>query len=167
DIRGLAGSSVGDPPLAAAGSDCSGFSDKFNPLIMRIREPRTTALIYSSGKLVCTGATSAQQSRQAARKFARKVQKLGFPVRFLNFKIHNIFAYCETFPVNLMELASHQSCSYEPEMFPAGVFFRGIPDITVVIAQSGKISLTGTKDEAKIYKAVDTIWPILQRFRRS
>ena len=28
---------------------------RFAAVIMRIREPRTTALIFSSGKMVCTG----------------------------------------------------------------------------------------------------------------
>lgn len=30
---------------------------RFAAVIMRIREPRTTALIFSSGKMVCTGKT--------------------------------------------------------------------------------------------------------------
>lgn len=49
---------------------------------MRIREPRTTALIFSSGKMVCTGAKSEEDSRLAARKYARIIQKLGFTVSF-------------------------------------------------------------------------------------
>lgn len=53
---------------------------RFAAVIMRIREPRTTALIFSSGKMVCTGAKSEEDSRLAARKYARIVQKLGFPV---------------------------------------------------------------------------------------
>lgn len=55
---------------------------RFAAVIMRIREPRTTALIFSSGKMVCTGAKSEEQSRLAARKYARIVQKLGFDVSF-------------------------------------------------------------------------------------
>jgi transcription initiation factor TFIID TATA-box-binding protein len=35
---------------------------------MRIREPKTTALLFSSGKMVCTGAKTEDQSRLAARK---------------------------------------------------------------------------------------------------
>lgn len=53
---------------------------RFAAVIMRIRDPRTTALIFSSGKMVCTGAKSEDASRLAARKYARIVQKLGFPV---------------------------------------------------------------------------------------
>ena len=35
---------------------------------MRIREPKTTALIFGSGKMVCTGAKSEQESKLAAKK---------------------------------------------------------------------------------------------------
>jgi transcription initiation factor TFIID TATA-box-binding protein len=63
---------------------------RFAALIMRIRSPRTTALIFSSGKMVCTGAKSEDESKLAARKYARIIQKLGFPAKFLDFKIQNI-----------------------------------------------------------------------------
>lgn len=56
---------------------------RFAAVIMRIREPRTTALIFSSGKMVCTGAKSEEDSRLAARKYARIIQKLGFTVNCL------------------------------------------------------------------------------------
>ncbi len=55
---------------------------RFAAVIMRIRSPRTTALIFSSGKMVCTGAKSEEDSIQAARRYARVIQKLGFPVKF-------------------------------------------------------------------------------------
>uniref|UniRef100_A0A0R0IEB0 TATA-box-binding protein n=1 Tax=Glycine max TaxID=3847 RepID=A0A0R0IEB0_SOYBN len=42
---------------------------RFAAVIMRIREPKTTALIFASGKMVCTGAKSEQQSKLAARKY--------------------------------------------------------------------------------------------------
>jgi transcription initiation factor TFIID TATA-box-binding protein len=35
---------------------------RFAAAIMRIREPKTTALIFKSGKMVCTGAKSEEQS---------------------------------------------------------------------------------------------------------
>lgn len=64
---------------------------RFAAVIMRIREPRTTALIFSSGKMVCTGAKSEEDSRLAARKYARIIQKLGFTVSALITKFFYIF----------------------------------------------------------------------------
>lgn len=56
-----------DPPL-----------QRFAAVIMRIREPKTTALIFASGKMVCTGAKSEAESRLAAKKYCRIVQRTGF-----------------------------------------------------------------------------------------
>uniref|UniRef100_A0A3B4FWM1 Uncharacterized protein n=1 Tax=Pundamilia nyererei TaxID=303518 RepID=A0A3B4FWM1_9CICH len=58
-----------------------------------IREPKATATIFRTGKIICLGTKSVEESRLAARKFVRKLQKFGFPVHFLNFKIQNIVAY--------------------------------------------------------------------------
>lgn len=55
---------------------------RFHGVIMRIREPRCTALIFRSGKLVCTGARNEVDANLGTRKFARILQKLGYPVNF-------------------------------------------------------------------------------------
>lgn len=54
---------------------------RFSAVVMRIREPLTTALIFKSGKMVVTGARTEHESQLAARKFARIIQKLGYHVR--------------------------------------------------------------------------------------
>lgn len=108
---------------------------------MRIREPKTTALVFASGKVVVTGAKSEDDSRLAARKYARIIQKLGFETKFTDFKIQNIvgsvslvsftsftsradeglrsLSQCDVkFPIRLEGLAfSHgHFSSYEPEV---------------------------------------------------
>src|SRR6266702_3915576 len=134
---------------------------------MRIRDPKTTALIFASGKMVVTGAKSEDDSRLASRKYARIVQKLGFDAKFSEFKIQNIVGSCDVkFPIRLEGLAySHgQFSSYEPEvrtpsiictscanvnalsqLFP-GLIYRMIkPKVVLLIFVSGKIVLTGAK----------------------
>lgn len=99
---------------------------RFAAVIMRIREPRTTALIFSSGKMVCTGAKSEDDSRLAARKYARIIQKLGFHAKFLDFKIQNMVGSCDVkFPIRLegLVLTHGKFSSYEPELFP-GLIYR-------------------------------------------
>ena len=51
-------------------------------VIMRIRDPKSTALIFHSGKMVCTGTKSEQEARTAARKYAKILQKLSYQVSF-------------------------------------------------------------------------------------
>lgn len=45
-------------------------------------------LIFRSGKIVCTGARNEHDSYIAARKFARIIQKLGFPVSIFTLYTH-------------------------------------------------------------------------------
>ena len=69
--------------IAYRARNCEYNPNRFSALMMRIREPRTTALIFSSGKIVVTGARSVHFSKLAARKFGRLLKKIGFPVKFL------------------------------------------------------------------------------------
>ncbi|KAI1452793.1 transcription factor TFIID-domain-containing protein [Annulohypoxylon moriforme] len=132
---------------------------------MRIRDPKTTALIFASGKMVVTGAKSEDDSKLASRKYARIIQKLGFNAKFSDFKIQNIVGSCDIkFPIRLEGLASrhHNFSSYEPELFP-GLIYRMIkPKIVLLIFVSGKIVLTGAKVREEIYQAFEMIYPVLQ-----
>ena len=50
--------------------------------------------MWSSGKITCTGANSEEQAKVAARKYARVLQKLGFNIRFRNFRVVNVLGTC-------------------------------------------------------------------------
>ncbi|KAI0563380.1 TATA-box binding protein [Gracilaria domingensis] len=143
---------------------------RFAAVIMRIREPKTTALIFSSGKIVVTGAKSERESSRASRKYAKIVHKLGYDdAKFKEFTVQNIVASCDVnFPVRLEGLAHAHSqfCSYEPELFP-GLIYRMIkPKIVLLIFVSGKVVLTGAKVRQDIYDAFDNIYHVLQTFRK-
>jgi len=143
---------------------------RFAAVIMRIREPKTTALIFGSGKMVCTGAKSEELSRLAARKYARIIQKLGFSAKFIDFKIQNIVGSCDVkFPIKLEALAySHTHfSSYEPELFPGLIYRMVQPKIVLLIFVSGKIVLTGAKMRDEIYEAFENIYPVLTEHRKN
>jgi len=142
---------------------------RFAAVIMRIREPKTTALIFASGKMVCTGAKSEEDSRTASRKYAKIVQKLGFSATFKEFKIQNIVGSCDVrFPIRLEGLAYAQSMfsSYEPEIFPGLIYRMKQPKVVLLIFVSGKVVLTGAKQRDEIYEAFENIYPILLDFRK-
>ncbi|KAG8222051.1 hypothetical protein J437_LFUL000495 [Ladona fulva] len=125
---------------------------RFAAVIMRIREPRTTALIFSSGKMVCTGAKSEEDSRLAARKYARIVQKLGFQAKFLDFKIQNMVGSCDVkFPIRLEGL-----------VLTHGQFSRKILAWFIFIDSFNN----GAKVRQEIYEAFDNIYPILKSFKK-
>eukprot|EP01120_Amphizonella_sp_Union-15-10_P004771 TRINITY_DN1548_c0_g2_i1.p1 TRINITY_DN1548_c0_g2~~TRINITY_DN1548_c0_g2_i1.p1 ORF type:complete len:250 (+),score=53.47 TRINITY_DN1548_c0_g2_i1:103-852(+) len=142
---------------------------RFAAVIMRIREPQTTALIFSSGKMVCTGAKTEEQCQVAVRKFVGILQKLGTRATYSGIQIQNIVSSCDVqFAIRLEALAldHRQFCSYEPELFP-GLIYRMIkPKIVLLIFVSGKIVLTGAKTKDDIYNAFDNIYPVLTEFKK-
>lgn len=144
---------------------------RFAAVIMRIREPRTTALVFSSGKMVCIGAKSEEDARLASRKYARIIQKLGFSdLQFKEFKIQNIVGSCGVkFPIRLEGLAfEHDDYSvYVPEMFPGLIYRMVQPKIVLLIFVSGKVVLTGAKNRRDIYEAFENIYPVLSEFRKN
>ena len=72
---------------------------------MKIKEPKSTALIFSSGRIVCLGAKNEEDSKKACRKFAKIIKSLGYPVVFKEFKIQNIVGSADaTFKISLVKL---------------------------------------------------------------
>ena len=155
---------------------------RFAAVIMRIKEPKTTALIFSSGKMVCTGAKSEEDSKKASRKYAKIIRSLGFPVEFKEFKVQNIVGSCDVkFQISLSKLNMRLGrlnissdngnknkkyiCHYEPEIFPGLIYHMLQPEIVLLIFVSGKIVLTGAKEREEIYDAFKKIYPVLYKFR--
>lgn len=64
---------------------------RFCGVVMRLREPRATALIFRSGKIVVTGTKQEASAHLATRKFARIIQKLGFKVSQVLTKVNLTF----------------------------------------------------------------------------
>ena len=156
---------------------------RFAAVIMRIKEPKTTALIFSSGKMVCTGAKSEEDSRKASRKYAKIIKSLGFNVEFKEFKVQNIVGSCDVkFQISLsklnIQLGKFNSnsdkgnnknkkyiCHYEPEIFPGLIYHMLDPEIVLLIFVSGKIVLTGAKQRQQIFDAFKKIYPVLYKFK--
>uniref|UniRef100_A0A1L8DGW8 TATA-box-binding protein n=1 Tax=Nyssomyia neivai TaxID=330878 RepID=A0A1L8DGW8_9DIPT len=142
---------------------------RFHGIVMRIRDPRCTALIFRSGKMVCTGARTEAASQLGTRKFARIIQKLGFPVQFRDFKLQNLVATVDLrFPIRLENLNQMhgQFSSYEPELFPGLVYRMVKPRVVLLIFVNGKIVFTGAKSRQEIAESLESIYPILQSFRK-
>jgi transcription initiation factor TFIID TATA-box-binding protein len=137
---------------------------------MRLRKPYTTASVWSSGKVTCTGATSEQQARIAARRITRAVSKLGYPrLRLVNYRVVNVLGTCTMpfaikitpFSAKHRELARLNTyisisslskidnvffsilLSYEPELHPGVTYRLKDPKATLKIFSTGSITVTG------------------------
>jgi len=149
---------------------------RFSAVIMKIKEPKTTALIFSSGRIVCLGAKTEEDSKKACKKFGKIIKSLGYPAIFKDFKMENIVGSIDVkFNISLMKLYHHiaknlnsgikRYIAYEPEVFP-GLIYRMIePKIVLLIFNSGKIVLTGGKNRNEIYDGFRKIYPVLNMFK--
>lgn len=147
---------------------------------MRIREPKVTGLIFSTGKIVITGAKSERASMTAAKIFERTVQKVmgdeadnsdDSKVTLSNFKIQNIVASSDVgFSIKLESLQEEHKkfsrCHYEPELFPGLIYKLESPKVVLLIFTSGKIVLAGAKTRQEIYSAYQKIYPVLFNFKK-
>jgi len=57
---------------------------------MKIKNPKTTCLIFSSGKAICLGAQSKEDAHFASKKFAKMIQRIIPEVRYSNFRVNMV-----------------------------------------------------------------------------
>jgi len=134
--------------------------EQFPGLVMRLKDPKVAALIFSSGKIVCTGAKSPGDVKIAVGKIVVKLNKLGFkiPSKY-KVKLENIVASAKLEgELNLDMIAfTLENTEYEPEQFPGLVFRMDDPRVTFLLFGSGKIICTGGRSIADVHRAVEKI----------
>ena len=54
--------------------------EQFPGLVYRLKKPKTATLIFSSGKMVCTGAKSERQARKAVMKVVDELKRNGIVI---------------------------------------------------------------------------------------
>uniref|UniRef100_A0A182RCF2 TATA box-binding protein-like 1 n=1 Tax=Anopheles funestus TaxID=62324 RepID=A0A182RCF2_ANOFN len=135
---------------------------------MKLRRPYTTASIWSSGKITCTGATSEDQAKVAARRYSRCLQKLGFNVRLRNFRIVNVLGTCAMpWGIKIVNFSEKykQDASYEPELHPGVTYKLHSPRATLKIFSTGSITVTAAS-VAYVQAAIEHIFPLVYEFRK-
>nr|XP_053627377.1 TATA box-binding protein-like 1 [Cherax quadricarinatus] len=136
---------------------------------MKIRRPPTTASIWSSGKITCTGSTSELQAKVAARRIARAIQKLGYTVKFKNFRIVNVLGTCTMpFAVKITPFSQkfRTRASYEPELHPGVTYKLESPKATLKIFSTGSITVTAPSVH-NVQCAIEHIYPLVSEFGKA
>jgi len=141
-----------------SGGDVEYNADNFPGVVFRIREPKLALLIFSSGKVICTGARNKDDINIALEKLRKKLNEAGIRLRGTpKVEVQNIVASSDLeLKVNLDVLATEcMNTEYEPEQFPGLVFRLDEPKTVMLIFRSGKIIITGAKNTSDIKKAAE------------
>ncbi len=152
------GKDVDLPQVAPALEGVEYNLEQFPGLVYKIKEPKTAALIFGSGKLVCTGAKSIENSIKAIHIAVDKMRTLDpeIPHEF-DIKVQNIVASANLEKtLNLEAVALDlENTEYEPEQFPGLVYRLGEPKVVLLIFGSGKVVCTGAKTIADAQLGVE------------
>ena len=139
--------------------------DQFPGAVFRLRVPKTATLLFSTGKMVCTGSKSEDMARKAVKIVVQKLKKEKVKIKKdavvtvqnivssinLGGKIH-LEKTARTLPRSM----------YEPEQFP-GVIHRMVdPKTVILLFASGKLVCTGAKTEKDVYRSVNNLHSLLE-----
>ena len=146
--------------LALEGADYD--PEKFPGLVYRTKDPKTAALIFRSGKIVCTGAKSIEDVGKGLKKVFKNLESVGIKVMpNPDITVQNIVASADLGSVlNLNAIAiglGLENIEYEPEQFPGLVYRLDVPKVVVLLFGSGKLVVTGGKKPQNAEAAVDRI----------
>jgi len=125
--------------------------EKFPGLVYRVKAPKAAFLIFTSGKIVCTGAKNIEDIRRVIITLAETLKSIG---------IENIYSEPEIIVQNIVATADFkvylnlnavvlgmgmENVEYEPEQFPGVVCRVKKPKVVVLVFSSGKLVVTGGK----------------------
>jgi|TARA_B100000959_G_C14952115_1_gene612308 transcription initiation factor TFIID TATA-box-binding protein len=134
--------------------------DQFPGLVFRLKSPKTATLIFSSGKMVCTGAKSEDMAKKAVNTVVQKLRKGGVEIiKDAEIQIQNIVSSASLGgKVHLEEAARRlEKSMYEPEQFPGLIHRMSDPKTVILLFASGKLVCTGAKKEGEVYRAVNNL----------
>ena len=143
--------------------DADEYEVRYNPeqfpgLILKIKDPKISSLVFSSGKLVITGAKSTEMIYEGVTKIINILKNLGTVIESEpEIIVQNIVASgnFNNRKINL-ELAAMwlDKSMYEPEQFPGLIYRLDVPKTVLLLFQSGNLVCTGAKNEKQVHEAV-------------
>ncbi len=140
---------------------------KFPGLVFRLKKPKTTTLIFSTGKMVCTGAKSKKMARSAVEKVVRELKDKGiFILGKPEIVVQNIVATANVHGLVDLEAAADilDNVMYEPDQFPGLIYRMGDPKVVILVFASGKLVCTGGKSAEMVGVAVAKLHGILEDY---
>lgn len=139
--------------------------ETFPGLVLRIKEPKSAVLVFSSGNLVCTGTKSLPQVRKVIDEVIKQLKKVNVKITIKpKITVQNIVASgVINLQLNLNYLALEmENTEYEPEQFPGLVYKLEDSNATFLLFSNGKLVCTGTKNKQQLE---DSMTQLLKNIR--
>ena len=157
----VATASLGKPvsltKLSRSNSNTEYNPEQFPGLVLRVKQPRSAVLVFSSGNLVCTGTKSIQQVKEVMDQVITQLAKIGVKITDKpKITVQNIVASGSIdVDLNLNIFALElENTEYEPEQFPGLVYKLDDPTATFLLFSNGKLVCTGTKNRKQLEESM-------------
>jgi transcription initiation factor TFIID TATA-box-binding protein len=139
--------------------------EQFPGLVYRIKKPKTAILIFSTGKMVCTGARTIRQAKKAIMTVIDELKRNGIViVGKPEIQIVNIVASGGLGGYIDLEkcVYSLKRTIYEPEQFPGLIYRLEEPKVVMLLFSTGRLVCTGAKNEGDVELAVRNLKETLE-----
>ena len=143
----------------------------FPGLPFKLKKPKTCTLIFSSGRMVCTGAKSVKDARKAVLKVVGKLKREGIVgLSKPEITIQNIVAKGSLNGAMIDIEKLHESARfddevrtmYEPEQFPGLMYRMEDPRVVFLVFCTGQLVCVGAKREEDVYVATEKLVTTLE-----
>jgi len=139
--------------------------EQFPGLVYRVKDPKAAMLIFSSGKIVCTGARNIVDVKKAVAKVAKMISSLKIDVpKKYKIEIENIVSSAQIpARLNLDKIAFDlENSEYEPNQFPGLVYRMSNPKAVLLLFSSGKVICTGIRKIEDVEYALNFVFKKLK-----
>ncbi|RLI27045.1 MAG: hypothetical protein DRO52_01305 [Candidatus Hecatellales archaeon] len=135
----------------------SSQKSRFPGVVVKLDRPKTANLIFSTGKMICTGSSSEYSARTAIRRLVSSLREGGVKLKEKpKVKIQNVVALINfRRSINLERAAKTLAGTiYEPEQFPGLIYQMEKPRTVAPLFSNGKAVRTGARNKAEVEAAV-------------
>ncbi len=134
--------------------------ESFPGLVYRIPDYGSTALVFTSGMCILSGINNIDLAIKSAEKMVEDFKSIG-----INFDkdpkltIVNLVVSAELHALLDLNKIVYElgDCEYEPEQFPGLIYRMDNPKVVVLIFNTGRVVITGSKDVKISAKAAEVL----------
>jgi len=143
--------------------------EQFPGLVIRLKTPKSSALLFTTGRVVCTGAKTMKEVKESIHKIMKLLEKVKVKITIEpEIHVQNMVASRALgFALNLNDLVMKlKNVEYEPEQFPGLVYKIKEPKSSFLLFSNGKIVCTGVKSKKEADEAVAKLEATLEKVKK-
>ena len=143
--------------IASKIPDAIYIPEKFPGIVFHFFNPKIDVLLFSDGRIVCTGARKYEVAKEKIEKVLEKLKKQDLQVEEEKIEITNIIASYDLetlLPLDkIVQGLSMEDITYDPNSFPGAIYHYN-DHIVLLVFPNGKIICIGAKTIEELFRVL-------------